>query len=567
MGRGARVILITAVLLFHAGAACAKLADPSGVYAFFKDARFGMYADYQYYGKYFNERDINKYNGNNTIDPDTGEEKKFSDEIETFQWHQLKLYPKIVFNSKLELHMRLDMGDYIFSEDLKNRIEFVMADGVTKVKEDREKIELKNLALEMVTPVGLFLVGRFDGGKHGIIYGIQLPNLPTWTFAFAWLKKNEGKVDYYSKAESYQDKDDQNETALVTIYDDAEGFSSRQWIEARIARGESQSAKNTRIWLPQWELEYQKRNLHFWSYIGAGWGTVAELSSMALADDINTLSKTAQLLASLSDAIYFPDLVAEDVEIPFTIGGAAFVSYRLGQLEPGVGLLTSFGRGAENWYEVNGIMWDRLDRKGYPRDGRFKTLLTKEVEDMYYATTSTIGSLYTFDIDNIYARNLTAVHMRAWYDFSEKLEMFNQLTGSWRTSTEFYKKNYWEQFPLRYALNNQTATSAPFVFLLEDVDYYLDSVDPFIGWEFNGHLTYHLFDGLDVSLLYAYFKSGNFYKQVLEPKDYLVQWVNVQTQEAIGNPEIVKGPYTFADDFQLADAWSLQIKVDFRFEI
>jgi hypothetical protein len=161
---------------------------------------------------------------------------------------------------------------------------------------------------------------------------------------------------------------------------------------------------------------------------------------------------------------------------------------------------------------------------------------------------------------------LTFVRAGATYHVSDKWEFFGQLFPAWRTNTKYFKKDYWDMFPLMYALNNQTETTVPFVFKRTDTQYY-KNIDNFLGLEIDGRLTYKLFDGLDVSLLGAYFKTGDFYKDVLTPKPYVAQVVNTTTLAPVGSPYELKGPYVGADAFELSDAWTIQFKVDFKWKI
>ncbi|MEA3223652.1 MAG: hypothetical protein U9P49_10890 [Thermodesulfobacteriota bacterium] len=557
----------------------------------YKDVKFHLKGDYQAYGKYFHERDINGYNGNATgTNPITDLPVRLqTDKTERWLEHELRLYPWIVFNDKLEFHMRFDVGKYIFQSDYADRIyttndTCVFSNDLQRAKDDYEKIRAEEAYVQMITPVGLFVVGRFEDGNHGIVYGIQLPQIPKWTFAIAWNKKNEGKLDYekpyidylHCPQMDYMDRDDQNEVRAISIWEDKDkGIYSEQWLDFRLGASHS-GAKNMHICMPQWKFKYNKDGKHIFAFVGSGMGKIAELTKMPEAKDIKDLVSNGITLASLNPGYDFPQIRVKDMGPPDgllnTVGVCIIGSYDIGKFSPEVGI--TYLPGAESYDDVSTFAWDEFEPQGYRTPRHMKTLLLGEIEDKYFSVLATFASQQAYDQDDICFQNLSFVKAGTTYRITDKWEVFGQALAAWRTNTKYYegKKegSYWDFFPIMYALNNMTTnadgeTIVPFVFKRKDTRYY-QSIDNFLGLEIDGRLTYKLFDGLDVSLLGAYFSTGDFYKDVLTPKPYVLQWVDQDAMAPVGSPIDIKGPYGYST-FDLEDAWTIQLKVDFKWEI
>jgi hypothetical protein len=548
----------------------------------FKDAKFVLEGDYELYGKYFNERDINKYDGNEKRDA-ADHRAGQTDREEAWLQHELRLKPGIIFNDKLEAHMRLDVGPYLFQSDHNDRIYITQEDLVTGSKRDAEKLRVKDAFVQMVSPVGLFVVGRFEGGNGGLVWAAQFPQVPGWTFVVAWNKKNEEKHDWEDpdvpytsplvRNEDYKDRDDMDEVKVLTIYENKDKtLKSEQWADFRLGYSHS-NAKNMQICLPQWKVTYNKGNLHWWHTLGTGLGELAELTKMPAGDDIRTLVATGVMLNGLNPVLYdFPVVKVKDMgpiegkSWSFTFVG----SYDMGKLSPEVGM--GYTTGADTYNVINAFLWDENEPQGYRTPRKFKTLLIGEIEDKYYPLLATLATAQAFNQNDVSFNNMTFLKAGATYHISDKIEFFGQLFPAWRTNTKYFKKDYWDMFPLMYALNNQRVndtnghTEVPFVFKRKDTNYG-KSIDNFLGLEIDGRLTYKLFDGLDISLLGAYFKTGDFYKDVLTPKQYKLQWVDANTTGTLGSPEDLYGPYVGADAFDLSDAWTVQFKVDFKWKI
>jgi len=274
------------------------------------------------------------------------------------------------------------------------------------------------------------------------------------------------------------------------------------------------------------------------------------------------------MLNSLNPTLYdFPVIQVKDMgPVEGKSVHASFdCSYDIDKFSPEIGF--GYMTGAEHYNEINAFVWDEYEPQGYRTPREYKTLLIGEIEDKYYPLLATLATAQAFNQNDVSFNNLTFLRAGATYHVSDKIEFFGQLFPAWRTNTKYFKKDYWDMFPLMYALNNKTDTTVPFVFKRTDTAYYKKNIDNFLGLEIDGRLTYKLFDGLDVSLLGAYFKTGDFYKDVLTPKPYVVQWVNTTTSAPVGSPYELKGPYVGADAFDLSDAWTVQFKVDFKWKI
>ena len=101
----------------------------------------------------------------------------------------------------------------------------------------------------------------------------------------------------------------------------------------------------------------------------------------------------------------------------------------------------------------------------------------------------------------------------------------------------------------------------------DDVNY-KPKVSNYLGTELTAILTNTIFPGLDVSLIGSYFKAGNFYKDTLTPKPYMVKWLDTTAVTPISKAEyIILAPNLSADEFDLTDAWTIQWKIDFKFNL
>lgn len=570
-------------------------------YVYFEDIKFTLKGEYEAYGKYFRERDINAYNGNLTgVDVVTGDKLNLQTaETEAWLEHTIRIMPTIAFSDKLKFNFRFDIGDYLWQSDYADRISLVTVKeprnsfepgDVVEVKKDYEKIRVKDAYLQMITPVGLFAVGRFKEYRHGVIYGIQLPQLPSWTFALVWNKKMESKLesesvytDYlHTHFRDYRDRDDVDEYRLVTVWETEDyvpfksGIQSQQWVDARFG-DKNAYANNMELAIAQWMLDYHRGRWHLHAHLGLGYGKINELSISPSGQDMKQLVEKAETLAAgVQYANYeAAPVTVEDLDIvEGKTGGGGFVAWvDIGPVSPEFG--AAYTTGGDRYYEIDGFEWDDFEPHGYRTPRYLKSLLLMEIEDKYYYVISNLATQNTVyqTEDDISFHNMTWAKLGTTVRLGSKWELFVQAIGAWRTNTKYYEEDYWDIFPVLYALHNKRYNDAgevevPLVFKRKDTTYYEKDIDSFLGVEYDLRLTYKLFDGLDISLLGAYFRPGGFYEDVLTPKPYVVQWVNKETSTPVGAGSFrnILGPLGGAEKFDMEDAWTVQLKVDFKWK-
>ncbi len=567
-----------------------------------KDVKIGLEGDYQMFGKYFHERDINGYDGNqkaqynispppsnSDLNPANGQ----TDKIEAWLENELFLVPSIAFTDKLTFQARVDIDYMIFSSDDNTKTLYEPIDQgngyvlYSKKKADQE-IRLTEAFVQMITPVGLFVAGRFNDGSNGLVWAAQFDEaLPGWTFAVAWNKKAEQKyyyedpdVPYYNpntRNGDYLDRDDMDEIRVVTIYEKPDKtLKSEQWLDFRLGASKS-AATNMRICLPQWKFNYNKGNLHYFHYLGTGMGTLAEITKSSIGDDLKALmdNGNAQAPAGYSFPSYIPGsahyLPIKDMgPVEGKVGIALFdVSYDIGKVTPFATAV--YTTGISHWTEINGFLWDEYNPKGYRTPSVLDVILLGEVEDKYFNALVNIATKEAFDQNDISFNNMTMGRLGAKYRFAKKWEFQGQAVAAWRSNVKYFEDEYWSSFPINYALwfqytDYQGHSIVPFVFMDNSVKY-TTNVSPYLGTELTGFLTYNLFPGLDVSLIGSYFWAGDFYKDTLTPKPYLVKWLDTTAVDPDVKEYTIYGPNLSADKFELTNAWTVQFKIDFKFNI
>ncbi len=556
--------------------------------AVFEDVKLKLSGEYLAYGKYFKERDINGYNGNlayfgtpadgsfTLTDRLHGGTPLQTDEVEAWLEHELKLRPTLQFNENIEFGMTLKAGgEYPFSSDQNDSMALK---GYTDLP-DRSKLEVEDAYLFTVTPVGAFVFGRFEGGNNGLVWAVQHESIPGWTIALAWNKKNEGRVKYedadhqfyhpYTWQRDYLDRDDQNEFSLITLYENEElGLTSQQWLDMRQGLSKSE-AMNMDIFLPQWNLSYDKNNWHIKFALGAGFGDIAELPNMPEAAAIRELADLGTELANSlgPNLYYFPYPVIEDMG---PVNGETFVTgmtlaYDIDKFTPDFGW--GYTTGGETFSEVSAFFWESYDPTGGKEPGWFHTVLLDEIEDKYYPFLSTYATQQAFTVDDICYQNMKFLKTGLTYRPTPKWEVWGQVFSAWRSNTKYFEKNHWDFFPLNNALANMTDTSVPLTLMRKDTVYYNTDIDPYLGTELDFKVTYKLHEGLDMSFLAAYFAPGGFYEDVLSPKRYYVQDANPGTSAPVPghSPYNTYGPIPYAV-FDMTPAWTVQWMVDFKFD-
>jgi hypothetical protein len=574
-----------------------------------KDVKIGLEGDYQMFGKYFNERDINSYDGNlkpkyNISPPPTNEIAALppdqggptngqTDKIEAWLENELFLVPSIAFSDKLTFQARIDIDYLIFDSDNNTKVLYEPIDSgsgytLLSTKKADQTIRLTEAFVQMITPVGLFVAGRFNDGSNGIVWAAQFDEaLPGWTFAVAWNKKAEQKyyyedpdVPYYdpnTRNGDYLDRDDMDEIRVVTIYEKPDKtIKSEQWLDFRLGYSKS-AATNMRICLPQWKFNYNKGNIHYFHYLGTGMGTLAEITKGPIGDDLQALMDNGNQLAppGYSYPNYEPGsehyLPIKDMgPVEGKVGIALFdVAYDIGKVTPFASAV--YTTGISHWTEINGFLWDEYNPKGYRTPSYLNVILLGEVEDKYFNALVNIATKEAFDQNDICFNNMTLGRLGAKYHFTDKWEFMGQAVVAWRSNIKYFEDEYWSSFPVNYALWFKYTDSngheiVPFLFMKDNVQY-KTNVSPYLGTELTGWLTYNLFPGLDVSLIGSYFFAGDFYQDTLTPKPYLVQWLDTTDPTSQAKTYTIYGPNLGADQFDLTNAWTVQFKIDFKFNI
>lgn len=569
-----------------------------------KDVKIGLEGDYQMFGKYFNERDINSYDGNqkakyNISPPPTDEEADYAtngqtDKIEAWLENELFLVPSIAFSDKLTFQARIDIDYLIFDSDNNTKVLYEPVDSgagytLLSTKKADQTIRLTEAFVQMITPVGLFVAGRFNDGSNGIVWAAQFDEaLPGWTFTVAWNKKAEQKfyyedpdVPYYNQNTrngDYLDRDDMDEIRVVTIYEKPDKtIKSEQWLDFRLGYSHS-AATNMRICLPQWKFNYNKGNLHYFHYLGTGMGTLAEITKGPIGDDLQALMNMGiqQAPEGYSYPYYEPGaehyLPIKDMgPVEGKVGIALFdVAYDIGKVTPFASAV--YTTGISHWTEINGFLWDEYNPKGYRTPSYLNVVLLGEVEDKYFNALVNIATKEAFDQNDICFNNMTLGRLGAKYRFADKWEFMGQAVVAWRSNVKYFEDEYWSSFPVNYALwfkyTDPTTGHevVPFLFMDDNVQY-KTNVSPYLGTELTGWLTYNLFNGLDVSLIGSYFFAGDFYQDTLTPKPYQVRWIDTQTEAPVVKEYTIYGPNLGADQFDLTNAWTVQFKIDFKFNL
>lgn len=590
-----------------------------GNYALFEDARFKLRGNYSASGVYFYERDLNGFNGNLDAWDSYMKDKvpAQTKEIERWFFHEITLEPSVnFFDDAVNFHTKLYAGGYQWTRDFSGTVVYNSYDKpddeFRSEPINMEKIYLKEAFLEALTPYGLFLVGRLPGNNHGIIYGIKLPPLPNWSFAYGYLKKNEGSYPVIDEKDiflnnmdtryfdDYQDRDDQTIHLLSARFDNEQGlkfgFTGAQAI------GGSHSPKFTELDVTKlmFKLDYNKSNWHIhlfacytdamiarltknfdWTgeYDESGDKIYEHPSGTLLQTLIDTVGDTVEMLDK--DRYAIPTLQVDDIRIKPGVSFAGNIAYDISKLTPEIGFL--YAPGGKKWYEGNHSIPDDEDLPGNSSEKKvLKDYLLNEIEDKYFSLISPFGMvrLSLNGIDEFSYHNMKAVKFGGTYRINDKLEFFGQVLRAWRTDVSYFEKDYWDSFFITYTyptrltylaneLNNAQAYELPVVLQLNDVTYH-QKVDDLIGTEYDARLTWFAKPGLEISIIGAFFQMGGFYRDILTPKKYVRQMVyrdnSLDKTASLGNPETIYGPYQGSKEYDPADAWTLQLKFEFKFQ-
>lgn len=575
-----------------------------GNYAWYKDSVFKLKGNFTTSGVYFYERDLNGYNGN-AEKWDEYEKKDIptqTKEIEAFMYHEFKLKPSLHFHdSTINLHSEIEGGGYMWSSDYSSTVYSHAYDPPNNEYEstpiDMEKLKVTATFLEALTPIGLFLVGRLPNDIHGFFYALKFPVLPNWSFMTGYVKKNEGGyglIDelgaFYSYEDTgykddYQDRDDLDLYIGAALFNNQKGFESKLMLVQGV--GGSQSPKFTDLDVKNAMLfmDYNRNNWHMHFYFSYMKAMIAKLTKDQNPNGellnllIDNVSETIDMLDP--ERYQKPNVKLHDITVDpgITLGGN--ICYDVGKWTPEAGFL--YVPGSNRWYKGNHKVPYDEDPPGNSSEKKIlKDYLLNEIEDKYYLLTSTFGTLQICinGIDEFSFQNLKAIKAGGTFHITDKLDWFGQVLGAWRTDVSYFEKEYWDTFFLNYIYprrlsssgndsNTDKTLSLPII-LQQTGETYHQKVDPYIGTEFDTRLTWFVKEGLDISLIAAYFKMGGFYEDIMTPKNYTRQMVTYDAASGAikseGNLDILTGPYLGAEAHDPADAWTLQLKFEFRFQ-
>ncbi len=586
-----------------------------GNFALFKDAKFHLRGDYQINAVQYNERDLNGINGNDYYwdgspyenDDQNWYRRSQTNEIEAWIYHDLTLKPSIEFNGGLvNFHAELYNGGYMWETAFPDVVEtqrVFVAGNFEQSTMDYQKIKLQSAFIELVTPLGMILAGQLPKdflGLHGFVYGMGLPSLPQWNFALAYGKIAEGYNKYASEHEwgidfwdtqndhDYQDKDDLTMYGLMAMYDNSETLTGQIVLGKLLGGSGAWAWSNTNITAIAGTFEYNKNNFHLTTILQSRFGDGSPLTSNEEGKAIkrvytlmnNTIANVLGLENARPTQVFPKDIVIDPGVAFFSLA-----SYDMGKYTPELGLM--YITGGDRWYKGS----QQLSRSFEPEGNRtprpyLKAYLLNEIEDKYFpliSTFATAGSPGETEASSY--QNMTSIKVGTEYRINKYFKLFSQVLAAWRTDVAYYEEDYWDMFfltygkPFAYYETNDDFTKqrvGATVIQRRNVDYHQD-IDPFLGIECNGKLTWLVRPGVELSFIGAFFKPGQFYEDILTPKEYYLQWSVLVDGASASQPypgkqlEYIYGPnfsvpHEGEDGFKMANAWTAQLKLDFKFQ-
>jgi len=595
-----------------------QVAPPrEGNYAIFKEANFRLRGDYQINAVYYKERDINGINGSGLyeseyVDWDAREnwhKRVMTNEIEAWIYHDLLLNPIIEFGGGLvNLHFELYNGGYMWEASTPNVVDVRDINPAGNYEQsilDYQKIQLRSAFIELITPVGMIMAGQLPpsyGGVTGFMYGIGgLPKIPNLSFALLYGKLGEGTNKYAfehtagiyywmtQNDHNHQDKDDLTMYALNVMYDNRKNFDAVLGL-ANI-RGDSGAWywMDTDIMAIGGRFNYQRRNLHLTAFLSSRFGDAAPMTRNAAGNQMRIVHKFITAQADQLGYIRYPAEFPIDMVIEPGLAFFTLATYDINNaFSPELGLM--YISGGDRWYEGNHSFGREFEPEGNRTPRNYvKAYILNEVEDKYYPLISTPASMGPRETEIQSYQNMSAIKLGATYQLSRSFEIFGQALYAQRTNVNYFKEDYWDFFFMGYGSprayyetseNGLRRRVGPTILQLTDVEYHEDDISSHLGTEVNGRLTWFVRRGLELSLIGAYFWPGQFYEDILRPKKYLLAWSKLEDgaesslpdgpMVPIYGPNIsVQVPDPENPDygmFELADAWTLQFKFDFKFE-
>ncbi len=601
-----RSFLILAALLFFSDISGASrvIKPQEGNFALFKEAEFYPRGHYQISGEAFHDRDLNRYNGNNeSLNFLTGTvERDQTIELESYLQHELYFGASMeLYEGKVCLHTKFHTGGYMWETFTPS---FVEGGGQTVANRalstgdttaggeilDFEKIRTKQLFLELETPAGLFLGGRLPGNMHGVNWIVPLFIIPDWIVAFTYAKLSEtqaytkvfdetkyvGYTDVNKASNDYLDRDDQTIRGFTLRFAKKKGYSGSISL-MNIKYGGGDPTYITDEYSFGINFNYKKEDLTINTYFRFVDGHLADLSIGEVGGlflrGVNALNATARLvdLERYKLTNWQPGVISFDK--CFSFGVHAFKD--IGRFTPEFDF--HYCKGPNGWDDGGASLPSSLDSEDIDIDGKVGAYLLSDIESKYIQLLPTpTMTLAGIPPDAYSYQNIILIKSGTTYRINDNFAVYGQIVGAWRQNTEYYEKDYWDVFGIWNAtttLQRIPSESDPSklesilaaVFQLRDVEYYQD-IDNFMGVELDSEFTWIVHKGVELSLLASYLKPGNFFKDVLTPKEYAGLLINMDTMEGASDVTEIYGPYLAAPVFELADTWMVQLKVDFKFQ-
>lgn len=578
-------------------------APQKGNFALLEKAKLYLRGDFQLNGVYYNDRDLNGYNGE-AEKWDPYEERYVrtqTHEKEGWMYHDLTLKPMIEFNEGLlTLHTEFYNGGYMWEMDVPNAVyqDNIDPPGYQGTIYDYTKMELRSAYLEIVTPLGFFIAGQLPDSftsLKGVVWGVPAPKLENLILLFAYGIKNEGSnifADEHHKGisyldtrngDGYQDNDDQVVYVFGLRLLGNENIDFNSFFIMAKGGNESPKTNDMDIKRLSFELDYKKDIFHLYSYLMFTEGTIAPLSNNEEGELIDELIMGInQVRSEIGDDYQAAHFQREDLKSPFGISFFGMLDVDLGNFKPEVGLM--YLSGGKHWYEASNTMSRDFDPEGNRTPKKYlKSYLLNEVENKYFPLVTSFAGMQADEHgSNISYQNMTAIKIGTLYRINKHFQLFSQILGAWRSDVSYFEKDYWNTFALRIAnqeritFNNPTgnqnrpAITLPLVLQQSNISYEEDSIDPFLGIEYSAKLTWLARKGLEISLIGSYFSMGGFYEDILTPKRYHAQYVSADLEaKDFGITENFidyYGPYQAADKYERSDAWTIQLKFDFKFQ-
>jgi hypothetical protein len=480
--------------------------------------------------------------------------------------HYFNLYPQIIVNDKIKIVGDLEVFDNKISRDdevnwdgiYQAYSEFVPTGAIVDPSDTGSKLNTRNykpysqyntftvdqLYADVTTGIGKFIAGKTKDFT-GIGWFIQVPAAKDWVFGVVWNKKQELGTAMGTK--NSHNTGDQDEFEGIAKLENANTLFDFRLAYKYSGPGHAQ----TRIIYP-----------HLW--FNQKFNDLVKMN-LKLAYGNGPLLQTGSPVGSYIGAE--TDWKADNVwgawlGFGITPGNAAIQidgAYLPGAKKPQfVSAYLDDGENLDTW-----LMNDVHDIYAYA----FETYATQaalgdpRIDGNYSFTNAILGRLnlaYKFtdklkaDVNFVIGQKENTKYLENWYAANSAITSVNE-DGSYNfstyglanavapTSLESKIVRYYSDDDNNLYLEYAGPSMMPGV--LPDTSYQ-SSVSKDLGWEVRGRLNYQWMDNLSFGIDLAYYKPGNFYKELVENafrevgSKYLTMQINPITGQPI--PETIK---------------------------